>query len=394
MDFDILGDNIDFKVMESEMDCGVKIKVIGVGGAGGNMINHIVETCASSLKVDISNVDIMIANTDIQDINRSKANIKIQLGPKKTNGRGAGANPEIGRISAEEVEDEIKERLAGTELLFIAEGLGGGTGTGAGPVIAKIAKSLGILVVSVATFPFSYEKARIKAAEKGLEELKKESDCVILIQNDKLKLVVPKTLNTREANKFANDVLVNAVTGIIKMLLIEADTNIDFADVTSVMSHRGTALMGMGRAEGENAIKEAYANAIDSPLLENYTTNLQDAKAMIVFFSYGENIPFFQLVETMEEISNSSNEDLNVFCGHVLDTSLPADAVEVTIIATGFDETRAQKAKIEQESKKREEELSYKIVQPEMQKVSGGTIKVDYKTRDFNEPAFVRNGQD
>ncbi|MBZ7985990.1 cell division protein FtsZ [Campylobacter sp. Cr9] len=394
MDFDFSSDNIDFKVMENEMDCGVKIKVIGVGGAGGNMINHIVETCASSLKVDISNVDIMIANTDIQDINRSKASIKIQLGPKKTNGRGAGANPEIGRISAEEVEDEIKRQLEGTELLFIAEGLGGGTGTGAGPVIAKIAKSLGILVVSVATFPFSYEKARIKAAEKGLEELKKESDCVILIQNDKLKLVVPKNLNTREANKYANDVLVNAVTGIIKMLLVEGDTNIDFADVTSVMSHRGTALMGMGRAEGENSIREAYENAINSPLLDNYIADLKDAKAMIVFFSYGENVPFFQLVETMEDISNSSSEDVNVFCGHVLDEDLPADAVEVTIIATGFDESRAQKAQIELENKKREEEITYKLAQPELQKVSGGTIKVDYKTRDFNEPAFVRNGQD
>lgn len=389
MSFDILGTDIDFKVMENEMDCGVKIKVIGVGGAGGNMINHIVDTCEFS-----SNVDIMIANTDIQDINRSKANIKIQLGPKKTNGRGAGANPEVGRISAEEVEDEIREYLAGTELLFIAEGLGGGTGTGAGPVIARIAKSLGILVVSVATFPFSYEKARIKAAEKGLEELKKESDCVILIQNDKLKLVVPKTLNTRDANKFANDVLVNAVTGIIKMLLIEGDTNIDFADVTTVMSHRGTALMGMGRAEGETAIREAYENAINSPLLDNYIADLKDAKAMIVFFSYGENVPFFQLVETMEEISNSSGEDLNVFCGHVLDNNLSADAVEVTIIATGFDESRAQKAQIEQENKKREEEIAYKLAQPELQKVSGGTIKIDYKNKNFDEPVFVRNGQD
>lgn len=381
---------IEFKVLEREMDCGVNIKVIGVGGAGGNMINYMIENCNFA-----SAIDLMIANTDIQDINKSKANKKIQLGPKKTEGRGAGAIPEVGRISAEEVEDEIKELLGNnTDLLFIAAGLGGGTGTGAAPVIAKIAKSLGILVVSVVTTPFSFERGRGKVALEGLAELKKESDSVIHIQNDKLITFAPKNLNPKKVFEFVDEILAKAVSGIINVLLEEGDINIDFADFRTVMSHRGIALMGKGEAKGENALYAAYQNAIDAPLLDCASSDLNDAKGVIVFFKYGEKTTFLELTQAMDEIGKSDDDNKRIFLGCKLSSELEPDVVEVTIIATGFDETMEEKAQIQAEEKRKEEEKNHKIAQAEIKKVSGGTNKIDYKNRNFDEPAYVRLSQD
>ncbi|WP_267523514.1 cell division protein FtsZ [Campylobacter sp. MG1] len=384
-----MDNNIDFEVTENIVNCGVNIKVIGVGGAGGNMINHIINTCNFA-----SNIDLLIANTDLQDINKSKAEIKIQLGIKKTNGRGAGMIPEVGRISAEEAEEEIKKHLIGTELLFIAAGLGGGTGTGAAPVIARIAKSLGILVVSVVTIPFKYEqKVRTKVALEGLVELKKESDCVIQIQNDKLIAIAPKNLNAKQVYAFVDEVLVNAVSGIINVLLEEGDQNIDFADVRTIMTHRGIALMGMGKATGENAIIEAYENAIDTPLLDTCNTNLSQAKGIIVFFKYGVNAPFLQLAETMTSINSQEKEDCKVICGHKLSMDLDPDTVEVTIIATGFDETREEEMKIE-EDKRAQEIQESQMKQAHIQRVSGGINKLDYKNINYDEPTFIRRSKD
>lgn len=383
-----ISNDIDFQVTESEMDCGVKIKVIGVGGAGGNMINHMINTCNFS-----SEIDLMIANTDIQDINKSKASIKIQLGPKKTNGRGAGAAPEVGKISAEEVENEIREKLEGAELLFIAAGLGGGTGTGAAPVVAKIAKSMGILVVSVVTTPFSFERGRGKVALEGLAELKKESDSVIHIQNDKLITIAPKDYNPRNVFEFVDEILAKAVSGIINVLLEQGDINIDFADFRSVMSHRGIALMGKGRAEGENALQEAYEQAVDAPLLDRSSGDINDAKGVIVFFKYGHNISFLKLTATMNEIGGT-DDDKRIFFGCKLSDELDPDEVEATIIATGFDEKKEERAQIEAENKKREEERKIQISKAETQKVSGGINKIDYRNMNFDEPAFVRLSQD
>lgn len=390
-DFNMSNDNnINFEVTENMVDCGVNIKVIGVGGAGGNMVNHIINTCDFA-----SNIDLIIANTDLQDINKSKAETKIQLGIKKTNGRGAGMVPEVGKLSAEEAEDEIRKHLAGTELLFIAAGLGGGTGTGAAPVVARIAKSLGILVVSVVTIPFKYEqKARTKVALEGLVELKKESDCVIQIQNDKLISIAPKNLNPRQVYAFVDEVLVKAVSGIINVLLEEGDQNIDFADVKTIMGHRGIALMGMGKAKGENAITEAYENAIDTPLLDTCNANLSQAKGIVVFFKYGANASFFQLSETMASINNQEREDCKVICGHKLADDLDPDEVEVTIIATGFDETREEEMRIEEERKIQELQENQVRQQMQMQKVSGGVNKPDYKNINYDEPTFIRRSKD
>jgi cell division protein FtsZ len=330
---------------------GAKIKAIGVGGGGGNMVNHMI-------RAGVQGIELIVANTDAQVLNSSQCQNKIQLGGKLTKGLGAGMVPEIGRESALENSDEIREYLDGADIVFIAAGLGGGTGTGASPVIAQIAKELGALTIAVVTKPFSYEGGkRSKLAEFGLDELKKETDSIVVIPNDKLLGVIDKTLGIKDSFKIVDEVLARAVVGTSGVILSNGDNdiNLDFADLRTVMSHRGMALMGMGEATGEKSAFEAIKNAIESPLLDNMSIN--GAKGVLVHFYIHPNYSFIEINNAMEVVKEAAHEDAEIIVGTTTDESLPEDLVKITLIATGFEESQE-----EPKNTKKEEEIN---IQPE-----------------------------
>ncbi len=325
---------------------GAKIKAIGVGGGGGNMINHMISE-------NVKGIDLIVANTDAQALDSSMAPIKLQLGPNVTRGLGAGMKPEIGREAALESFGEIKETLAGADIVFISAGLGGGTGTGAGPIIAQAAKEVGALTVSVVTTPFRFEgRKRQQLGKAGLEELKRESDSIIVVPNERLLSIVEKNLGIKESFRLVDDVLCQAVAGISNVILSHGpnDINLDFADVKTVMSHRGLALMGSGSSAGANAAYDAAKAAIDSPLLDNISIN--GAKGVLVHFHIHPDYPILQISEAMDIIEEHADEDASVIFGTTTDNNLEIDQVKITIVATGFEEpesvaapTQAEKAK-------------------------------------------------
>ncbi|WP_456428990.1 cell division protein FtsZ [Nitratifractor sp.] len=325
---------------------GAKIKAIGVGGGGGNMINHMISE-------NIKGIDLIVANTDAQALDSSMAPIKLQLGPNVTRGLGAGMKPEIGREAALESFGEIKETLAGADIVFISAGLGGGTGTGAAPIIAQAAKEVGALTVSVVTTPFRFEgRKRQQLGKAGLEELKRESDSIIVVPNERLLSIVEKNLGIKESFRLVDDVLCQAVAGISNVILSHGpnDINLDFADVKTVMSHRGLALMGSGSSTGANAAYDAAKAAIDSPLLDNISIN--GAKGVLVHFHIHPDYPILQISEAMDIIEEHADEDASVIFGTTTDNNLEIDQVKITIVATGFEEpesvaapTQAEKAK-------------------------------------------------
>ena len=325
---------------------GAKIKAIGVGGGGGNMINHMISE-------NVKGIDLIVANTDAQALDSSMAPIKLQLGPNVTRGLGAGMKPEIGREAALESFGEIKETLAGADIVFISAGLGGGTGTGAGPIIAQAAKEVGALTVSVVTTPFRFEgRKRQQLGKAGLEELKRESDSIIVVPNERLLSIVEKNLGIKESFRLVDDVLCQAVAGISNVILSHGpnDINLDFADVKTVMSHRGLALMGSGSSTGANAAYDAAKAAIDSPLLDNISIN--GAKGVLVHFHIHPDYPILQISEAMDIIEEHADEDASVIFGTTTDNNLEIDQVKITIVATGFEEpesvappTQTEKAK-------------------------------------------------
>ena len=370
-----------FKVEESKEIFGAKIKVVGVGGCGGNMINNIV-------RHGVSGIDLIAANTDAQALNNSLATLKIQLGEKKTRGLGAGGNPETGKDAALESYEEIKSALENADIVFISAGLGGGTGTGAAPVIAQAAKEVGALAVSIVTMPFVFElKRKTKLAENGLFELQKESDSIIVIQNEKLLSVIGRNLGIRDSFKIVDDVLSRAVCGMSDIVLSNGIINVDFADIKTVMSHRGKALMGAGEYRGENAAYEAVKNAIESPLLDNVT--IKGALGVIVYFYTHPDYPLNDIGSAMEIIENDVDENALAKQGVTHDESLPIDFVRVTIIATGsgnrLEETRDIKS-INTSSDLTRKERLHKLA-----KVVGG----DNGNSDFLDiPAYLRNQMD
>ncbi|WP_292663534.1 cell division protein FtsZ [Nitratifractor sp.] len=314
---------------------GAKIKAIGVGGGGGNMINHMISE-------NVKGIDLVVANTDSQALDSSLAPIKLQLGLNATRGLGAGMQPDKGREAALETFDEIKETLAGADIVFISAGLGGGTGTGAAPIIAQAAKEVGALTVSVVTTPFKFEgRRRQKLAKSGLEELKRESDSIIVVPNERLLSIVEKNLGIKESFRLVDDVLCQAVAGISNVILSHGpnDINLDFADVKTVMSHRGLALMGSGNSTGANAAYDAAKAAIDSPLLDNISIN--GAKGVLVHFHIHPDYPILQISEAMEIIEEHADEDASVIFGTTTDSNLEIDQVKITIVATGFEEPEA-----------------------------------------------------
>ncbi|WP_456393903.1 cell division protein FtsZ [Nitratifractor sp.] len=330
---------------------GAKIKAIGVGGGGGNMINHMISE-------NVKGIDLIVANTDAQALESSLSPIKLQLGANATRGLGAGMKPEIGREAALESFSEIKDTLAGADIVFISAGLGGGTGTGAAPIIAQAAKEVGALTVSVVTTPFRFEgRKRQKLAKSGLEELKRESDSIIVVPNERLLSIVEKNLGIKESFRLVDDVLCQAVSGISNVILSHGpnDINLDFADVKTVMSHRGLALMGSGSSQGANAAYDAAKAAIDSPLLDNVSIN--GAKGVLVHFHIHPDYPILQISEAMEIIEEHADEDASVIFGTTTNPDLELDQVQITIVATGFEEADATSGNPQAEKVKQAESL-------------------------------------
>lgn len=313
-----------------EMDQIAKIKVIGIGGGGGNAVNRMIET-------GVKGVEFIVANTDLQVLNCSKAPTKIQIGQSLTGGRGAGAKPEIGREAALESKKEIEEALKGADMVFITCGMGGGTGTGAAPVIAQIAQELGSLTVGIVTKPFSFEgKRRMEQALVGIEELKKNVDTLIVIPNDKLREIIDKSTPLLESFKEVDNVLRRGVQSISDLIAVAGLINLDFADVKTVMEKRGSALIGIGIGVGENRATEAARQAVASPLLE---TSISGATDAIINVTGGNNLTLFEVEEAAEVIRSSANTDINTIFGAVINENLN-DEIIVTVIATGFEDEK------------------------------------------------------
>jgi len=372
-----------FSVEESKHVYGAKIKVIGVGGGGGNMVNHMINE-------GIDGISMIVANTDVQALDHSLADTKIQLGEKKTKGLGAGMQPEVGKESALESYEEIKSSLENADIVFVASGFGGGTGTGAAPVIAQAAKEIGALTVAVVTKPFMFEgRKRLKLAELGLTELRKECDSIVVIPNDKLLAIADKNLGIKDSFKIVDDVLSRAVSGMSLVVLSsgQSDINLDFADVQTVMSHRGMALMGVGQSSGDGAASEAVKSAIESPLLDNISIN--GALGVLIHFHIPPTCPINDISEAMNLVYDSADEDADVIFGTTTDMNMAEDSVKVTIVATGF-ENKIEKTKElkllddTQEAVKKE-----RIVR--LKKVSGGYEgQEDY----LDIPTYIRHQMD
>ncbi|MBO6195292.1 MAG: cell division protein FtsZ [Bacilli bacterium] len=311
--------------MALEIDQLAKIKVIGVGGGGNNAVNRMIES-------GVKGVEFIVANTDLQVLNSSKAEVKIQLG---STGLGAGADPEVGRRSAEDSKDEITNVLKGADMVFVTCGMGGGTGTGAAPVIAEIAQDLGALTVGIVTKPFSWEgRPRSRHAEEGLERLKEHVDTLIIIPNDRLREIIDKTTPMTEAFKEVDNVLRLGVQSISDLIAVTGLVNLDFADVKTVMANKGDALIGIGVATGENRAIEAAKQSVSSPLLE---TDIRGATDAIINITGGANLSLFEVEDAVEVIRESAGTDINTIFGAVINESLGDDII-VTVIATGFDQ--------------------------------------------------------
>jgi len=344
-----------FELVDNDPENAV-IKVIGVGGGGGNAVEHM-------LANQVEGVEFICANTDAQALKNLSSRTLLQLGGQITKGLGAGANPEVGRDAAMEDRDRIQEVLAGADMVFITAGMGGGTGTGAAPVIAEVARDLGILTVAVVTKPFSFEgRKRLKIGELGIQELAQNVDSLITIPNEKLLAVLGKDTSLLDAFKAANDVLLGAVQGIADLIIRPGMINVDFADVRTVMSEMGMAMMGTGVASGEGRAKKAAEAAIHSPLLED--VNLQGARGILVNITASEELGLGEFSEVGDTVEAFASENATVVVGTVIDNTLE-DQMKVTIVATGLGQV---------------EEKSIRLVEPKVALKSGGGV--DYHQLD------------
>lgn len=326
---------------EREHHQTAKLKVIGVGGGGSNAVNRMID---SGLK----GVDFIAVNTDSQALHFSKAEHKVQIGAKLTRGLGAGANPEIGLKAAEESRDELGSTLKGADMVFVTAGMGGGTGTGAAPIVAQIAREVGALTVGVVTRPFPFEgKKRSTQAEMGISNLKSQVDTLIVIPNEKLLQVVDKNTSINDAFRIADDVLRQGVQGISDLIAVPGLINLDFADVKTIMQDTGTALMGIGIASGENRAVVAARSAISSPLLE---TSIEGARGVLLNITGGANLGLYEVNEAAEIIAEAADPEANIIFGAVIDESMK-DEVRVTVIATGFDKIGKKDSMIEMDVK-------------------------------------------
>lgn len=324
--------------MENDLQTGIaNIKVVGVGGGGNSVVNRMVDA-------NIRGIEFIAINTDKQALGLSKASRKIQIGEKLTRGLGAGANPDIGKCSAEESKAEIAEAIKGADMVFVTAGMGGGTGTGAAPVVAEVSKEMGILTVAVVTKPFPFEgKRRTLQAESGIEELKQTVDTLIVIPNEKLLQVVEKQTSIVEAFRMSDDVLRQGVQGISDLITIPGLVNLDFADVKTIMVNAGIAHIGIGRASGDHRAQEAARQAIHSPLLE---TSIEGAGGVLINVTGGRDLGLLEINEAAELVQKSVDPEANIIFGAVIDESLENEIV-ITVIATGFSKTPFQELQLD-----------------------------------------------
>ncbi len=347
-----------FELSDPGISGTAKIKVIGIGGGGGNAVN-------TMISYDLKGVDFIVANTDAQALNMSNASIKIQLGADVTKGLGAGSVPEIGRRAAIESRDTLKRHLEGADMIFITLGEGGGTGTGGAPIVAEICKEVGALTIAIVTKPFTFEgKKRNTQAEEGIAELRKIVDSLIVIPNQRLLAMAGRDISMLDSFKMTDNVLYQAVKGISDLLMIPGLINLDFADVKSVMSEMGMALMGTGAARGENRAVEAAQKAISSPLLEDNT--IQGARGILLNITGGTDMSLYEINEASSIIRGEAHEEANIIFGTAVDPSIEEE-IRITVIATGFDNAREKKK-----------------ITPAVISIAGN------RRNDLNIPAFMR----
>lgn len=375
-----------------ELDGFAQIKVIGAGGGGNNAVNRMVEA-------QLQGVEFIAVNTDKQALHTSQAEHKIQIGEKLTRGLGAGANPEVGKRAAEESKDEIVKVLQGADMVFVTAGMGGGTGTGAAPVIAQLAKEMGILTVGVVTKPFVFEgKVRMKNAESGISELKSKVDTLITIPNDRLLQIVQKNTSMLDAFSIADDVLKQGIQSISDLIAVPGLINLDFADVTSIMKEKGLAHMGIGNATGENRALEAARQAIQSPLLE---TSIRGAKGVLLNITGGSNLGLFEINEASTLVQESCDPEANIIFGASIREDL-GEEISITVIATGFDDKQDLHLDINEKSKLNQRPtLNSVIRQPEVEQTQVEEVnevvsqkeeprKVNAIEDDMEIPTFLR----
>jgi cell division protein FtsZ len=323
--------------LEDSARLKAKIKVIGVGGGGGNALNTMVAG-------GLGGVEFIAANTDSQALAHNLAPLKVQLGPELTRGLGCGANPERGRDAALEARDRLRELLIGTDMVFVTAGLGGGTGTGGAPIIAEVAREVGALTVAVVTKPFHFEgKVRARHAARGLDELHRVVDTLITIPNHRLLALAGRNASMRDAFRMADEVLLNAVKGISDLITVHGLINLDFADVRTIMNEMGMALMGTGVARGENRAADAAQAAISSPLLEDLS--IDGAHGILINITGGEDMTLYEVNEASTLVQEAAHEDANIIFGAVIDPEMPEDELRVTVIATGLDDGRARRGR-------------------------------------------------
>ncbi|WP_242222080.1 cell division protein FtsZ [Bacillus cereus group sp. BfR-BA-01380] len=375
---------------DTTQDQLANIKVIGVGGGGNNAVNRMIEN-------GVQGVDFIAVNTDAQALNLSKAETRMQIGGKLTRGLGAGANPEVGKKAAEESKEQIQEALRGADMVFVTAGMGGGTGTGAAPVIAQIAKELGALTVGVVTRPFTFEgRKRATQATSGIAAFKENVDTIIVIPNDRILEIVDKNTPMLEAFREADNVLRQGVQGISDLIATPGLINLDFADVKTIMSNKGSALMGIGIGTGENRATEAAKRAISSPLLE---TSIDGAQGVIMNITGGTNLSLYEVQEAADIVASASDPEVNMIFGSVINENLK-DEIVVTVIATGFDDSISMQPP---KPITRSTVTATKSVQQPVQPVKQREIKREVKREepigndrhtdvdDIDIPAFLRN---
>lgn len=350
-----------FELSDPDTVNSAKIKVIGIGGAGGNAVN-------TMISYNLRGVDFIAANTDAQALGASLSPARIQLGAEITKGLGAGSNPDVGKRAALETKDVLRKHIEGADMIFITAGLGGGTGTGGAPVIAEIAKELGVLTVAIVTKPFQFEgKRRNLQAEEGIAELRKIVDTLIAVPNQRLLSLGGKTLPLLEAFGKADDILYHAVKGISDLIIVTGLINLDFADVKTVMSEMGLALMGTGVGSGENRAVEAAQKAISSPLLEDNT--IHGARGILLNITGGPDMTLYEINEASSLIQAEAHEDANIIFGTVVDETM-SDEIRITVIATGFEDPGKKKLNM-----------------------SNVTQLGNYKRGDLATPAYIREGK-
>lgn len=348
-----------FELTDPGKAISARIKVIGVGGGGGNAVN-------TMIAYNLQGVEFITANTDTQALGASLSPIKIQLGAQVTKGLGAGANPEVGKMAAMETKDLLRQHLEGADMVFITAGLGGGTGTGGAPIIAELAKEMGALTVAVVTRPFQFEgKKRNMQAEEGIAELRSTVDTLIAVPNQRLLSLGGRNLSLLDAFKKADDILYHAVKGISDLIIVPGLINLDFADVKNIMSEMGMALMGTGSASGENRAIEAAQKAISSPLLEDNT--IQGAHGVLLNITGGPDMTLHEINEASTLIQKEAHEDANIIFGTVIDKNM-GDEIRITVIATGFEDTAQKRQGI-----------------PNITRMQG------YRREDLSLPAYLRN---